>query len=55
MTEKTGKVIGSVDISHRSCTEVQFAKPLLHIGDEIKFRDIDGKAYILKVMREAEE
>ena len=29
--------------------------PLLHVGDELKFTDVDGKAYILKVIREAED
>lgn len=55
MTEKENKIIGSVDFSRRSCINVQLPKPLLHIGDEIRFRDANGKAYILRVMREAEE
>lgn len=55
MTGKDNVSLG-IDFSHRS-SEIEecLSKPLLHIGDEIKFRDIDGKAYILKVMREAEE
>lgn len=28
---------------------------LLHVGDELKFTDVDGKTYILKVIREVEE
>lgn len=52
MTKKTSKIVGSVDFSPM---KKEVIKPMLHIGDEIKFRDVDGKAYILKVMREAEE
>lgn len=52
MTKKTSKIVGSVDFSHK---KEEVVKPMFHVGDEIKFRDVDGKAYILKVMREAEE
>jgi len=56
MTKKTRKIIGSIDFSPSSCIVVQLAKPLhLQIGDEIKIPFQDGKAYILRVMREAEE
>ena len=47
------------DLSHwndneDSCRD-RMDVPLLHIGDELKFRDVGGKVYIVKVIREAEE
>ena len=48
-----------IDFSHwndneDSCKD-RMGVPMFHIGDEFKFRDVDGKAYIVKVIREAEE
>lgn len=54
MSEKIG-----IDFSHwndnKDLCRDGMGVPLFHIGDEFKFRDVDGKAYIVKVIREAEE
>lgn len=48
-----------VDFSHwndnvDSCRD-RLDGPLFHIGDEFRFMDVNGKVYILKVIREVEE
>lgn len=56
MTSEDDKVLGTIDLSRRSCIGVYFAKKLeLNIGDEIKIRDSDGKEFILRAVREAKE